>query len=127
MGFLTFKRTIDKGHYAEGIAKQFLEKEGLHCITSNYTCRVGEIDLIGKHQQSIVFIEVRYRKTSHYGSPLESVTLQKQKKIIKAASYYLKQNKHLSNHPCRFDVVSMTPNPQKKIPDIEWVQRCFWQ
>src|SRR3989304_5065718 len=77
---VTDKLTL--GRLAEDSACQYLAGNGLKLITRNYKCRRGEIDLVMRHNDSIVFIEVRYRHNNHFGSGAESVIHKKQKKII---------------------------------------------
>ena len=110
------------GDNAEQLACHYLQQQGLTLITQNYHCRRGEIDLIMQDQHTLVFIEVRYRKTVTFGSALESVTQRKQAKIITTAEYYLAQNQHdFSSY--RFDVIAITP--KQNIPDITWVKDAF--
>ena len=112
-----------KGNDAEDRAQQYLEHQGLSTLTRNYLCRVGEIDIIMRHRESLVFVEVRYRKRATYGSAAESVTTTKQKKIIRAANHYLTtHNQH--NYPCRFDVLAITGEGDGH---IEWITDAFQQ
>lgn len=105
-----------KGQWAEELAKDHLEKQGLTNIQSNFNTPLGEIDLIMQDQDELVFVEVRYRKHTHFGGPLESVTRSKQKKIYRTAQYYCKRFK--TQPPCRFDVVAITD-------EIEWIKNAF--
>jgi putative endonuclease len=109
------------GQVAEEVACRFLQEQGLRLVTRNYSCKVGEIDLIMLDQKTLVFIEVRYRHNPHYGSSAETVTFAKQRKLTKTALYYLQR--HATNAPCRFDVVALTQiNPK---PNIEWIKNAF--
>jgi len=110
------------GQMAEDQACQYLLQQGLQLITRNYRCRMGEIDLIVRDKNNLVFVEVRYRKPSGFGSGAESVGYHKQQKLIKAAMHYIQHKSVLL--PCRFDVISMTPYSHKK-PDIEWIKDAF--
>ncbi len=106
------------GQQAEQQALAYLEKQGLKRITQNFHSRRGEIDLIMEDKKTLVFVEVRYRKSAKYGSALESVNNQKQARIIHTAEHYLQQ--HSSKHSAyRFDVVALTPN------NIDWVKDAF--
>lgn len=92
------------GDYAEMFAKQYLVKQGLRYIESNFLCRGGEIDLIFFDGITIIFVEVRYRINNSHGGAAESITPKKQARLIKAAQYWLKKNnKHLV--PARFDAI----------------------
>lgn len=114
-----------KGKAAEAIACDHLENNGLQLIDKNFNSRYGEIDLIMRHKDSLVFIEVRYRKNLDYGGAMASVTPTKQQKIIKTALYYMQKQGREFN--ARFDVVAITgatgtPNQQLS---IEWIQNAF--
>ncbi len=113
-----FKERTSKqkaGDKAETQARRYLEKQGMKLLTSNYRCNCGEIDLIMQHNQVLVFIEVRCRADSRFGSAAETVDHRKQRKIIKAAQFYLQQHRH--EVACRFDVVALTSGKLSWIPD----------
>jgi putative endonuclease len=111
------------GELKEQEASEFLQAKGLQLIRRNFSCRCGEIDLIMQENDNLVFVEVRYRRSDGYGSGLESITLQKQRKIIKAAQYYLLQNK-LSDVNCRFDAVAITE--KNGLLEFDWIKDAFW-
>lgn len=90
----------------EQAAGYYLEKQGYEILARNYRCRFGEIDLIGKDGEYLVFCEVKYRKNPGKGSPLDAVDRKKQKKIIQCAQYYLLEHE-LWGIPCRFDVIGI--------------------
>ena len=102
---VTNKRRL--GSEKEQIAKKYLELEGYHIIAENFYAKGGEIDLIGREDGYLAFIEVKYRKDSAAGHPLEAVDYQKQNKIRYTAQYYMYKNRIPENTPCRFDVVSI--------------------
>ncbi|MEE4246313.1 MAG: YraN family protein, partial [Kangiellaceae bacterium] len=89
------------GALYEERAKKYLLQQGYKLVEANYRCNLGEIDLIFTHDNVYIFIEVKFRRNSAFGSAIESVTKQKQKKIIKAAEFYLLTN-GLSSVDCRF-------------------------
>jgi len=111
------------GQYAEQLACDYLQQHKLKLITKNYHCRRGEIDLIMQDEEdTMIFVEVRYRKSTKFGSALESVNQQKQQKIIFTATHYLSQQSHsFSNY--RFDVVAITPTINR--PEITWIKDAF--
>lgn len=109
------------GQNAEDRALKFLLDKNLTFIERNYHCRRGEIDLIMEDNGTVVFVEVRFRKQSRFGTALESVTRQKQEKIIHAASHFLAHR--TNDKPARFDVVALSPKDNKL--DIEWVKSAF--
>jgi putative endonuclease len=105
------------------LARQHLERQGLQMLTSNYRCRMGEIDLIMVDRDSIVFVEVRFRTQIEYGTAAASVTYPKQRRLIKAAELFLLRNAQLKNRPCRFDVVGIDlAGPE---PGIQWITDAF--
>jgi len=119
---MIFKKRTNKtdiGNAAEEAACRYLKKQGLKLVATNYRCRLGEIDLIMDHDHTLVFVEVRFRRQSHFGSPLDSVTRSKQRKVKAAAQCYLLEKKLGENRPLRFDVVGITST------DINWVQNAF--
>jgi len=111
------------GEQAETTALKFLISHGLKLIIQNYRVRCGEIDLIMKDNQTIVFVEVRYRKNSEFGSGAETVTYTKQKKLTKAALHYIQKNSKLSKHNFRFDVISISPKGNNF--KIDWIDNAF--
>jgi putative endonuclease len=107
-----------KGEAAERCAHQFLVKQGLELVCRNYRCRSGELDLIMLDQQTLVFIEVRFRKNDKYGSAVETITAAKQSRIIAAAQYYLATRQ--TDRPMRFDVVAISGDGR-----IDWIKNAF--
>jgi putative endonuclease len=112
------------GDYAEQSACEFLEKNNLRLVQRNYLCRVGEIDLIMRDQETMVFVEVRYRTNPEFGTALESVTYQKQQRLIRAAQHYLQTHGLAEKIPCRFDVVALQSHRIEPIA-MEWVKNAF--
>ncbi len=110
----------ERGGRAEQYALDYLKSQGLKLITRNFLCRMGEIDLIMRHNKHLVFVEVRYRKNSNYGTPAATISRTKQSRLTRTANFYLQQQGH--NTPCRFDVVAIVSQPQVK---IEWIQNAF--
>jgi len=94
-----------RGEEAEELAARFLAGQGLVVVARNYRTRLGEIDLIARDGESLVFVEVRFRSRPGFGGALASITPAKQRRIIAAARQYLMQFRHLPR--CRFDVVCL--------------------
>ena len=120
--------TSEQGQYTESLACEYLKNKGFKLIEKNFTCRLGEIDLIMKDNNSFVFVEVRYRRNNNFGSGVESVTASKQKKLIKTASLYLQQHDKLNKYASRFDIISITGNIEtSNINNIDfyWVENAF--
>lgn len=124
--FWKTRKSTSIGQQAEQEALDFLQQQGLKLVTRNYHCRQGEIDLIMQDQNTLVFIEVRYRKNSTFGSSAESVTASKQKKIIHTAEYYLLHESTTKTPACRFDVMAIYPSdqPQSSL-QFDWIKHAF--
>ncbi len=112
--------TLTAGARAEAQAEDFLAQQGLVKRAKNYRCKLGEIDLIMLHNNTLVFVEVRLRSHAGFANAAESVTYHKQKKIIKAAQYYLQQHQLTDSVNCRFDVIAFSDNAQP-----EWIKDAF--
>ena len=104
------------GHRAEALAGDFLQRQGLALIEKNWRSRFGEIDLVLRQGETIVFVEVRLRTNPRFGSPGESIHGLKRARLLAAARQYL--SRHPPTH-CRFDAVLL-----KRLdpPDIEWIR-----
>ena len=87
-------------------AAQYLETLGYKIMEQNFHCKMGEIDLIAKDGRYLVFIEVKYRASTHMGQPQEAVDYRKQRKICKTAAYYCMKYQISPQQPCRFDVAA---------------------
>ncbi|MGO4948875.1 YraN family protein [Paenibacillus sp. DRB1-1] len=103
-----------KGAMGEEAAALFLENLGYRIIERNWRCRSGEIDLIAKQEHIIVFIEVRSRSSSKYGTPAESVTARKIAQVRQTAAVYLHMN-GIGEAPIRFDMVSVQLTDEKAV------------
>ncbi len=113
------------GETAEQDACQYLIGQKLKLVCKNYRCCFGEIDLIMQDQQSLVFVEVRYRKHSQFGGGAESITTAKQRKLIKTASHYLQKTSGSNQLAARFDVISMSPGNKSQQSKIDWIKDAF--
>lgn len=90
----------------ERAAGYYLEQLGYEILQYNYRCRSGEIDLIARDGEYLVFCEVKYRSDAGKGSPLEAVDGKKQKTLYTCALFYLTE-RGIGNVPCRFDVIGI--------------------
>ncbi|PIP38830.1 MAG: YraN family protein [Desulfobacterales bacterium CG23_combo_of_CG06-09_8_20_14_all_51_8] len=111
------------GKFGEDLAARFLKKQGYEIICKNFHCCFGEIDIIAKDKDTVVFVEVKSRRTSTFGHPKFAVTKAKQEKISKVALHYLKINDQ-SNSRARFDVVTVNEVAATKT-DIEIIKNAF--
>jgi len=106
------------GKKGEDIAVKYLKKKGYEILDKNYKTSIGEIDIIAKDKDIIVFIEVKTRITKRFGEPFESITKEKKYRIFKIALFYLTKNKNLSHLQIRFDVISILFKNQYYIKHI---------
>lgn len=115
---------IKTGKRAEDIAKAFLQQNGLIWVTSNFHSRQGEVDLIMQDDQTLVFVEVKFRKTNAFGGAISAISNKKQEKIRQCATFYLQQNGFNEyNTACRFDAVLLDGNINA--PIIKWLKDAF--
>ncbi|HUT40929.1 MAG TPA: YraN family protein [Gammaproteobacteria bacterium] len=112
--------TAARGRDAEQHARQHLQAHGLKLLQCNYHSRHGEIDLVMQDRDSVVFVEVRYRRQTRFGSAAESVDRRKQSRLIACAQHYLQTHPHSARLPCRFDVVTINGNDS-----LEWIRNAF--
>ena len=110
------------GEKGENLAVWYLKQNGYKIIEQNYRNPLGEIDIIAQEKKTIVFVEVKSRRSVRYGSPKWAVTPKKQRKISMVALYYLKTTRQ-TDARARFDVVAITSNRDE--PQIEIVKNAF--
>lgn len=115
------------GAQYEGIALAHLESNGLQLIERNFNCRHGEIDLIMRSGDTVVFVEVRYRRGSasamNYGDGIDSVGAAKRAKLVRAAGVFLSTHPRLADRTCRFDVLAISGDIAT--PVIDWRPNAF--
>ena len=123
--------TTVTGTCAEQLAREYLESHGLVTLTTNYSCRYGELDIVMQDNDTIVFVEVRFRKkrradasrSSDYGGGILSVNHRKQQKLIRSSMHYL-QCHHLLTQKARIDIVALSelsPEPTS----FQWVTNAI--
>ncbi len=95
------------GNWYEELAAAYLEQQGYQIIARQYRCRQGEIDLVARDGENIVFIEVKGRRSARFGLPQEAVDLRKQQRIRRVAQHFLWSNRQ-SESLCRFDVIAIS-------------------
>lgn len=108
------------GQEAETLALEFLQQHGLKLVEKNFLCKVGEIDLIMKDNDNLVFVEVRKRKHQNFGSELESITSHKIRHIVQTALFYLQSTDQVDQVDCRFDVIGIDSHNR-----ITWIKSAF--
>jgi putative endonuclease len=110
-----------RGARIERLAADWLSARGLRLLASNQHAKGGELDLVMRHGETLVFVEVRHRADTRHGHPLETITVTKQRRLIRAARFYLARNR--LSCPCRFDALAVTGTPPEL--HFEWVQGAF--
>jgi putative endonuclease len=114
------KKLSDKqiqGRNWEQVACKYLEQHGLKLVEANFTCKGGEIDLIMRDGDALVFVEVRQRADRAHGGAAASITPAKQARLVRAAQFYLLRYRQLP--PCRFDVVAIDGD------QLDWLRNCI--
>lgn len=125
LGFLTPLRTkpkakhLEQGEFAERIAATFLQQQGLILIEKNFRCKYGEIDLLMREGETLVFIEVRLRSNEKFGGAALSINQAKQQKLNRTAAHYLQTHGDCN---CRFDVILMQTTD---VNAVEWLKNAF--
>ena len=111
------------GLQGERYAEAFLRKRGLKTLARRFSTPVGEIDLVMRAAETVVFVEVKTQRDRTFKDPQDQVTLSKQRKLIKAAKWFLTR-KRWTDKPCRFDVVAIIL-PETGEPEIEHFPNAF--
>lgn len=111
-------KRVTGAHYEQEVA-EYLKTQGYEILEMNYRCRIGEIDIIAKDGEYLVFVEVKYRKKSDCGTPQDAVNWKKQRKISKTAVYYLMKECGSLEVDCRFDVAAVLDG------EIELIKNAF--
>lgn len=108
------------GAKKEELAVSYLEERGLEILERNFRCSQGEIDIIARDKDYLVFVEVKYRSTGKKGSALEAVGYAKQKKICRVFDFYRVKHKLSASTKVRFDVLAVDGE------NITWLPNAFW-
>ncbi len=117
-----------RGCWAEALACKFLQRAGLTLIERNFRYPRGEIDLVMRDRNVLVFVEVRYRRHTRFGGAAASVDAHKQRRLVRAAAFYLQCRMRYQRHPrCRFDVLSITGDHSDAdtAMQINWIKQAF--
>lgn len=112
------------GNYGENVIEMFLKNKNHKILHRNFMIRNGEIDIISKYKDIIIFTEVKTRYSNKYGAPLQSITISKQNNIKRVANYYIYINK-LQNFYIRFDVAEVILNHIDNSYKINIIENAF--
>lgn len=113
------------GDLGEEYAAQFLKRNGYRILTRRYRCRYGEIDIIAREKNVLVFVEVRSKSDTNHGLPYETINYAKRKHIERVAVEFQKRYR-LLDYDCRFDCVSALFGDNYKLKHIELIKDAFW-
>jgi len=115
------------GQRSEAAAADYLVRAGLRPLAANARARLGELDLVMLDEERggdvLVFIEVRYRKYSHFGGGAASVDGAKQRRLVRAAQVFLARHPQYHALPCRFDVIAASGDADA--PELDWIRNAF--
>ncbi|MFD0724023.1 YraN family protein [Lysobacter brunescens] len=111
------------GARIEALAREFLQRQGLLPVAANANYRGGELDLVMRDGDALVFVEVRYRKSTAFGGGAASVDANKRRKLVLAAELFLATHRDLARLPCRFDVIAAHGDPEA--PTFDWLRDAF--
>lgn len=114
---------LTRGQQFERLAGKHLQQHGLSLVATNIHSRYGEIDIIARDGDCLVFVEVRFRAGTSHGSPAATVTPAKQEKIRRTALHFLQKHGLTNRMPTRFDVVGITGSLEQ--PLIRWIKNAF--
>jgi len=112
------------GKLGEAAAAAYLQRNGVRILAANFACAAGEIDLIGREREALLFVEVKTRTSEAFGPPHLAVHQRKQRQIVRVAQWFLAERR-MPETACRFDVVAVTFPPGEETPRIHWVRNAF--
>jgi putative endonuclease len=112
-----------RGAQVEAAARDYLLAAGLRPLASNANYRGGELDLVMRDGDGVVFVEVRYRSGKDFGGGAVSIDARKRRKLVLAAQLFLASHRRLAEAPCRFDVIIADGDPAA--PNITWLRDAF--
>jgi putative endonuclease len=114
----------ETGNIGEQLALNFLKEKGFRILETNYRCPMGEIDIIARQKECLVFVEVRTKGNSAFGSPEESITLTKKRHLISSANHYLQEQEKMPSS-WRIDVVAVEMESDNRLKRIELIENAI--
>ncbi len=118
------RRRLALGESGEAIAARALRRAGYRILSERYTCPVGEVDLVARDGETLVFVEVKTRSSADRYPPAEAVDMRKQRQVARVAEHYLAAIR-AGDVPCRFDVVAITVPEAGGAPRVEVIRDAF--
>ncbi|HMV72024.1 MAG TPA: YraN family protein [Pseudomonadales bacterium] len=113
------------GRAAEDHALQQLSAQGLRLVTRNFRCRLGEIDLVMRDGDTLVFVEVRARSSARFGSAVETISVAKRRRLQASAALFIAWHPSLQHQPLRFDLFAVDGAPGVATPRTTWIRGIF--
>ena len=113
------------GENCEALAASWVEHRGMRVLVRNFRGKTGEIDIIARHGEHLVFLEVRARTNRAFNSAAGSVDRRKQQRILRTAQLFLQRHPGLAALPCRFDVIAFEPRQSDNGLEIRWIPGAF--
>jgi putative endonuclease len=117
-------RHIERGREGEDWAARVLKKSRYKIVERNFRTPAGEIDIVARDGKCLVFVEVRTRGSVEFGLPQETVIARKRSRLCRAARWYLQANR-IGDVDCRFDVVSIVMDDERRTPQVEIIRDAF--
>jgi putative endonuclease len=114
---------LERGAAAEQLAAGYLEARGIKILARNLRCKLGEIDLVGRDRDVLIIVEVRQRSSLDFGGAAGSVTAAKQRRVLRAARYYLQRETSWRGLAMRFDVLAVQGSPCAH--HVTWIKDAF--
>lgn len=114
---------LESGRAAERIAQNLLKQRGLRTVAANYRCRFGEIDLIMTDRETLVIVEVRYRRHPGFVQPARTVTREKIRRVVRTTQHFVQHHRRWRNAPIRFDIVGVSGSLRDA--DMNWIRGAF--
>ncbi len=118
-----YKRRL--GQRGEEIATAYLQRQGYVIVTRNWRCPVGELDIVAREGETLVFVEVRARRGDRFGTAEESITPAKQAKLVELARTYLQEN-CLTDHDWRIDVIAIQIDRRGTVKRLNLIRNAIW-
>ncbi len=113
----------DTGRFGEQTARAFLSRNGYNILETNYRCPGGEIDIVSKKGDTLVFVEVRAKSGREFGLPEESLTPAKTRHLLTACEYYIQNHDHLPES-WRIDFIAVEMNRWKQVSRVELIENA---
>lgn len=114
---------LESGRAAERIAKDLLEQSGLHAVAANYRCRFGELDLVMTDRDTLVIVEVRYRRRPGFIQPALTVTREKIRRVVRTTQHFVQRHRRWRDAPIRFDIVGVSGSLHDA--NMNWIRDAF--